>query len=764
MNGMMCCLAACLTFLAACSESQEEITMYNRSDVTSGQGTPTSSLATLEGEQVLDGNGDPQTCTEPTDPPCDEEGPGKRKACAADGFCYLYLSENNCNYPDNAPLTCGYQACSNDSDCEAGNVDLENLISECVFTANSFANTDSGGHCAWWYKDCSVLLGTPCEANGKKYESPTGQWICSVTQGDMTKAMTETCNGQDDDCDGAMDEGFSLGEPCDSSDSDQCKKGTYTCADSELENECVNETAMNVTETCNGQDDDCDGTVDEDFPTLGDSCDGTDADSCKNGSFQCAADGASATCQNDAPAMVETCNGLDDDCDGAVDEGVKNTFYADNDADGHGGNVSVQACDQPAGTSLTSDDCDDTKSSVNPSATETCNGLDDDCDGEVDETFPLGVACDGADSDLCKNGVWTCKADTTGVECASETAMNVTETCNGLDDDCDTAVDENFALGGACTAGSGVCKTSGTFVCSPDGQSSTCSASPDMTKATAESCNGLDDNCDGATDEGCDDDGDDWCDVTMAYDAGAACAMGDCDDTKSSVNPSATETCNGVNDNCNGTTDEGCDSDNDGFCDVSMAFAAGAECLSGDCNDADGNVHPATEEVCLTAYDDNCDGSTEFKSDGVTPACDSCANVVKLACNTETTINMATQANTANSIDKYTCMTKVGPKGNATTFSAPEVILTADAPAGTSVSFQVVPTGATGLILARLHGSCAPNSGTSEVTPFKQGSAMYTGTCAQPGVTSISDIVAGQDFVSLDAATSQTVTVKFTCP
>src|SRR3989338_7561642 len=72
-------------------------------------------------------------------------------------------------------------------------------------------------------------------------------------------------------------------------------------------------------------------------------------------------------------------------------------------------------------------------------------------------------------------------------------------------------------------------------------------------------CDGLDDNTDGTIDEGCDDDGDTYCDSEMPRLAGASCVSTDCNDANSLINPRATESClNGYDDNCNGAVNEGC--------------------------------------------------------------------------------------------------------------------------------------------------------------------------------------------------------------
>jgi hypothetical protein len=91
--------------------------------------------------------------------------------------------------------------------------------------------------------------------------------------------------------------------------------------------------------------------------------------------------------------VSDLCDGVDDDGDGAIDEdAATSTWYADADGDGYGDpGVAVKACAAPDGTVANADDCDDEDEGVHPGATEACNGVDDDCDGEIDEDASGGA-------------------------------------------------------------------------------------------------------------------------------------------------------------------------------------------------------------------------------------------------------------------------------------------------------------------------------------------------------------------------------------
>lgn len=142
----------------------------------------------------------------------------------------------------------------------------------------------------------------------------------------------EVCNDFDDDCDNVTDEewydgtvtytdldgtpGFVKDDSCGVG---ICAGGTVICSSNEVDLECSTEVNA-TTETCNGLDDDCDGQTDESDPANGTLCDGPDSDACNEGTLSCSS--GSLVCSDNTGGNVEVCNGLDDDCDGETDEGL----------------------------------------------------------------------------------------------------------------------------------------------------------------------------------------------------------------------------------------------------------------------------------------------------------------------------------------------------------------------------------------------------------------------------------------------------------
>jgi cysteine-rich repeat protein len=227
-----------------------------------------------------------------------------------------------------------------------------------------------------------------------------------------------------------------------------------------------------------------------------------------------------ADCDDTDPAILpgatEVCDGEDTDCDGTIDDGVTTTFFLDADGDDHGNASSTtQACALPDGYAAIGDDCNDACAACFPGNTEICDGADNDCDSMVDDgengcggVCPIedapGEPCDGPDADLCADDTFVC----TGID---TTACNMpgdadAETCNNLDDDCDGTVDEGSVnpCGGVCVVMTGACEGPDTDNCADDtyqctGRNATVCSTGDN---DVETCNGVDDDCDGTIDDG----------------------------------------------------------------------------------------------------------------------------------------------------------------------------------------------------------------------------------------------------------------------
>lgn len=196
---------------------------------------------------------------------------------------------------------------------------------------------------------------------------------------------------------------------------------------------------------------------------------------------------------NAPTATDEVCDGVDNDCDSIIDDGVGAGSACTNDVPGVGSCDGQSICTGAAGLIC----------QAPTPVTETCNYTDDDCDTMVDEGFAnLGSTC-AAGTGACERfGVIACNTAGDGTECSAVAGTPINELCNGVDDDCMGDVDEDFTdLGDSCTVGMGICERVGQRICSSGGAGTECSATPGPADPT-ETCNTLDDNCNGQVDEG----------------------------------------------------------------------------------------------------------------------------------------------------------------------------------------------------------------------------------------------------------------------
>ena len=404
-----------------------------------------------------------------------------------------------------------------------------------------------------------------------------GELIC-----DAPVPAPEACDGLDNDCNGIADEGFpdvndngivdclesdvdedgifdyddncpdlanpgqednesdGLGDLCDDDDDNDGVADDDDCAP-------FDGTVSPATEeACNGQDDNCDGEVDEGF-----------GDSNGDGVADC------VEVDSDGDAVFD----YEDNCPEKKNPDQKNS---DDDESG-------DACDDDDDNDswLDDDDCGPTDPDVFPDAPEVCNGVDDNCDGGVDENLAMQTCGLG----ICANTVLGCDGGVV-IECLPLDVAGE-EVCDGLDNNCDGEVDEGF---GTSTCGQGVCAVE-----APNCLGGAPNACVPLDIAGPEKCDGQDNDCDGEIDEEL---GMLTCGMGVCANEVAACedgAVGFCQPLANGGD----ETCDELDNDCDGLTDEGsacqeCHTESYGehlylFCTLNANWpAARAVCLAED--------------------------------------------------------------------------------------------------------------------------------------------------------------------------------------
>lgn len=324
------------------------------------------------------------------------------------------------------------------------------------------------------------------ELNDIAEQGGTGQAFFADESDELAAAITEivqetvlieVCDGLDNDCDTEVDEDFNVGDVCDNGLKGACfRQGAFICTPNKLGTVCNAPTVQPGNELdhgCNGIDDDCDGLIDD--------------------GLQCSG------------CTPEICNGRDDDCDQIEDNGPM---------PGVGAECGINQGECHVGHVVCRDGRLECEGNTTPMP-EICDGKDNNCDGVVDQLtrqcydFPTGCVDTNPDPNTsdyqcmgrCIPGFQTCTAQTQPNygDCIGELGPTA-ELCNTVDDNCNGLIDEDFPLlGQTCERGQGLCHTTGHFICSPDGTGVVCDAN--VVTGVTERCNGVDDDCDGTVDD-----------------------------------------------------------------------------------------------------------------------------------------------------------------------------------------------------------------------------------------------------------------------
>jgi len=610
------------------------------------------------------------------------------EALCTDGVCEMGDCHDNWYNHDNSTTNGCEYPCSGDTDAE----ELCNLADDDCDGLTDEGNPQGGGVC---YPDTDAGAGcvSPYGPGDCTGACRAGTLSCSGGEIECMGYVlpgSEVCDGVDNNCNGHVDEGLTIpcgGNPSGDPGEGLCSPGVARCdsdnssVGSPVYLSCEGEVVPGL-ELCDGFDNDCDGLTDEDTDADGNdvvSNDGriglscglgecsSNLQACVNGKIECS-DGYEAL-DEDIP-----CNGLDDDCDGIVDE--QSSYSC-------GGSSSVECEDTDNGCDAYSEgicqagvmSCSDTDfvctGSVGPSCDKSshcdqCDGLDNDCDGLVDEDafyYDTDTVC-GAP---CNDGHLECTGGL--LECVGASEPD-TDMCNGSSmEDCDATTPdgsgEALYLQPCDGPDAGDCEE-GYWDCDGVGPDLYCNEDTDD---DVEICDGYDNDCDGDIDEGlvaptpaelgcseCPGTTEVVCAGSLGwqchYDSSAGVG---CLDTDCYGHVSSETACDGIDEDCDGEVDDdfqldynvdncgacGNACDTLGWSNVDEYYCSGGECLIKSCSGVTVNADqeatngcectPSGEERCDDAEsrgrDDDCDGLVDENSepeicDGIDNDCD----------------------------------------------------------------------------------------------------------------------------------------------
>ena len=564
------------------------------------------------------------------------------------------------------------QPCTQDRDCEAGVcIDIPGVSGQSICTVICRSDSDCGAGL-----DCvpvttgadavsACIPDNQCldgDGDGFGFGAACTGLDCDDADPAVNPRGVEGCDGLDNDCDGLIDDApIDAGRSCETGFAGRCAQGVTVCSSNALE--CQPE-VLPEEEVCDGLDNDCDGAADEDDSgqplsrTCYDGPAGTvGVGVCAGGRQTCEA-GDFGGCLGQTLPAVEICDSVDNNCNGLADDETREvTWYLDADGDGFGSPLAptISACVPPVGYVLNADDCDDASAAVRPGAAELPgDGLDSDCDGtevcfadQDGDGFVSGSAIRSADADCADPGEFDLTA--LGGDCDDSDPQSYPGAPeivgNEADNDCD-----GREICFADADGDGVRSAdevvSENVVCTDAGEARLTSQAGDCDDRDAairpgqlESCNGVDDDCNGAVDDRLptrryfvDRDGDGF--GTSQIAAIDSCAPvpgyvendGDCDDSSGDVLPGAVEGVgDGIDQNCDGREVCFADADGDGYRGAETLVSADSDCIdageasavtpAGDCLDSDRLVRPGVTEIPGDGVDQNCDGQESCYAD-----------------------------------------------------------------------------------------------------------------------------------------------------
>jgi hypothetical protein len=371
----------------------------------------------------------------------------------------------------------------------AGDIDADGYA-DVIVGASAYDNpplTDEGS--------AQVFMGSACvgqDGLDNDNDGFTCPFDCNDRDIDVFPGAGDaTCDGIDDDCNGTQDEDFvAHGTTCGMG---VCARtGVATCVLGVEQNSCVagQPTAPNDT-TCDGIDQDCSGTNDEEYAPVStncgfNSCATTGTTSCPDGTVH-------DSCVPLTPPSVDdtTCDGFDDDCSGTNDE----DYVGAPTSCGVGGCARVGSIACVGG--VTGDNCVPGAPAANDA---TCDDVDDDCDTFKDEDYVSELrhcgegVCDATGMSSCSAG---------GVEsdnCTPGSPISLTDTnCNDIDEDCNNGPDDDYVEVPTTCGTFGACVAAGTMSCNSGVEQDSCT--PGTPAADDATCDGIDDDCSGTADE-----------------------------------------------------------------------------------------------------------------------------------------------------------------------------------------------------------------------------------------------------------------------